>query len=106
MKAGTQNAASTPKFLSVWTLDRSYIYDFAASGRDTGEVNETIEVWLSIGQDQANILRKLIDERNFCAAKLSGPGERNECIVITCCDYPAPDVAIGQDDLLTRSIRL
>src|SRR5690606_25357531 len=44
-------------FMATFTTDYS-----AVGRRDTGEVNETIEVWLSLGQDQANILRKLIDE--------------------------------------------
>ena len=92
-------------FEGTWFGFRSFLAtfttDFAAVGRrDTGEVNETIEVWLSIGQDQANILRKLIDESfapqyqiqvdlklvngaSLLPATLSGRG---------------PDVAIGQAD--------
>lgn len=92
-------------FESTWFGFRSFLAsfttDFASVGRrDTGQVNETIEVWLSIGQDQANILRKLIDESfapqhqiqvdlklvsaaSLLPATLSGRG---------------PDVAIGQAD--------
>ncbi len=92
-------------FESTWFGFRSFLAsfttDFASVGRiDTGQVNETIDVWLSIGQDQANILRKLIDESfapqhqiqvdlklvsaaSLLPATLSGRG---------------PDVAIGQAD--------
>lgn len=79
----------------------TFYTDYSAVGRrDTGVVNETIEVWLSVGQDQANILRKLIDESfapqngiqvdlklvsgaSLLPATLSGRG---------------PDVALGQGD--------
>lgn len=103
---GAKMPQSTPSFFeNTWFGFRSFLAtfttDFAAVGRrDTGEVNETIEVWLSIGQDQANILRKLIDETfapqnqiqvdlklvsgaSLLPATLSGRG---------------PDVAIGQAD--------
>ena len=92
-------------FEGTWFGFRSFLAtfttDFASVGRrDTGEVNETIDVWLSVGQDQANILRKLIDESfapqnqiqvdlklvsaaSLLPATLSGRG---------------PDVAIGQAD--------
>lgn len=40
----------------------SFFTNYAAVGKTTTGSNETIEVWLSIGKDQANILRKLIDE--------------------------------------------
>ncbi|MDL2292071.1 extracellular solute-binding protein [Acholeplasma sp. OttesenSCG-928-E16] len=41
----------------------TFYIDYTAIGReDTGASNATIEVWLSTGKDQANILRKLIDE--------------------------------------------
>ncbi|MDY3196472.1 MAG: extracellular solute-binding protein [Paracholeplasma sp.] len=40
----------------------SFTTNYAAVGKTTTESTETIEVWLSIGKDQANILRKLIDE--------------------------------------------
>ncbi|VEU82813.1 extracellular solute-binding protein [Acholeplasma hippikon] len=92
-------------FESTWYSTRAFIATFttnyAAVGRkDTGEVVETIEVWLSTGQDQANILRKLIDETfaprtgiqvdlklvagsSLLPATLSGRG---------------PDVALGQSN--------
>lgn len=40
----------------------SFLTDYSAVGKTTSGSSETIEVWLSIGKDQANILRKLIDE--------------------------------------------
>lgn len=92
-------------FESTWYSFRAFVATFttnyAAVGRkDTGDVVETIEVWLSTGQDQANILRKLIDESfapntgiqvdlklvagsSLLPATLSGRG---------------PDVALGQDN--------
>lgn len=44
-------------FLATFTIDYTSIGKTDASGS-----GETIEVWLSIGKDQANVLRKLIDE--------------------------------------------
>lgn len=44
-------------FISTFTTDYSAVGKTVA-----GDADETIEVWLSVGKDQANILRKLIDE--------------------------------------------
>lgn len=54
-------------FERLWFSIRAFIAtfttDYSAIGRqDLGETNETIEVWISAGKDQANIMRKLIDE--------------------------------------------
>lgn len=54
-------------FGRIWFSIRSFLatftIDYSAIGRqDTGEVSETIEVWITAGKDQANIMRKLIDE--------------------------------------------
>ena len=60
-----QNKASWFKrtMFSIQSFFASFTTDYTAIGQtDTGEINETIEVWLSVGKDQANILRKLIDE--------------------------------------------
>lgn len=60
-----QNKASWFKrmIFSVSAFFASFTTDYAAIGQtEAGNVNETIEVWLSVGKDQANILRKLIDE--------------------------------------------
>lgn len=41
----------------------TFFTDYSAVGKTSqSDVDETIEVWLSVGKDQANILRKLIDE--------------------------------------------
>lgn len=41
----------------------TFITDYSSLGQtDTFETTESVEVWLSIGRDQANVLRKLIDE--------------------------------------------
>ncbi len=41
----------------------TFVTDYASLGQtDEFETTETVEVWLSIGRDQANVLRKLIDE--------------------------------------------
>jgi len=41
----------------------TFIIDYTSIGKtDASGSGETIEVWLSIGKDQANVLRKLIDE--------------------------------------------
>jgi len=58
-KAGTIERLwfSTRAFLSTFTTD------YASLGKTTDqETDETIEVWLSIGRDQANVLRRMIDE--------------------------------------------
>jgi ABC-type glycerol-3-phosphate transport system substrate-binding protein len=47
---------------SVKSFISSFTTNYASVGKTTTESTETIEVWLSIGKDQANILRKLIDE--------------------------------------------
>lgn len=87
-------------FYDLRAFIASFTTNYAEVGRrDTGQVNETIEVWLSIGQDQANILRKLIDEtfapQNQIQVDLK--------LVSSTALLPAtlsgrgPDVAIGQD---------
>jgi len=52
------------KFIyNVRAFFASFTTDYSAIGQTTNDdSNETIEVWLSIGKDQANVLRKLIDE--------------------------------------------
>ncbi len=60
-----QNKASWARrmIFSIRAFIASFTTDYASIGQtETGEINETIEVWLSVGKDQANILRKLIDE--------------------------------------------
>ncbi|MCF7925543.1 MAG: extracellular solute-binding protein [Candidatus Izimaplasma sp.] len=52
---------------SIWFSFRSFLATFNTDYSNLGqtedfETNESIEVWLSIGRDQANVLRKLIDE--------------------------------------------
>lgn len=51
----------------LWFSIRSFIATFSTDYTNLGqteelETNESIEVWLSIGRDQANVLRKMIDE--------------------------------------------
>jgi len=51
----------------LWFDIRSFISSFTTDYASLGETGEfetttTVEVWLSIGRDQANVLRKLIDE--------------------------------------------
>lgn len=60
-----QNKASWMRrmIFSIRSFIASFTTDYSSIGQtETGEINETIEVWLSVGKDQANILRKLIDE--------------------------------------------
>lgn len=60
-----QNKASwfSNTIFSIRAFFASFTTNYAAIGQtETGEINETIEVWLSVGKDQANILRKLVDE--------------------------------------------
>ncbi len=60
-----QNRASWIRrmIFSIRSFLASFTTNYAAIGQtQTGDINETIEVWLSVGKDQANILRKLIDE--------------------------------------------
>jgi ABC-type glycerol-3-phosphate transport system substrate-binding protein len=48
---------------SVRSFFSTFTTDYSSLGQtDQFDTNETIEVWLSVGRDQANILRKLIDE--------------------------------------------
>ena len=60
------NRASSNMFESAWFGLRRFIAsfttDYAAVGKTTTGASETIEVWITMGQDQTNILRKLIDE--------------------------------------------
>jgi ABC-type glycerol-3-phosphate transport system substrate-binding protein len=51
----------------LWFSIRSFFSTFSTDYSNLGqtedlETNESIEVWLSIGRDQANVLRKMIDE--------------------------------------------
>ncbi len=48
---------STKSFFSTFVTDYSSLGETESSSGD-----ETIEVWLSVGRDQANVLRKMIDE--------------------------------------------
>jgi ABC-type glycerol-3-phosphate transport system substrate-binding protein len=60
-----QNKASwfNRTLFSIRSFFASFTTNYAAIGQtETGEINETIEVWLSVGKDQANIIRKLVDE--------------------------------------------
>lgn len=58
--------AKENKFEGAWYSIRRFIASFttnyAAVGKTSTEATETIEVWITMGQDQTNILRKLIDE--------------------------------------------
>lgn len=59
--------ANQNMFQSTWFSVRSFFATFSNDYSSIGqteefETDETIEVWLSIGRDQANVLRKLIDE--------------------------------------------
>lgn len=53
-------------FESIWNGLRSFIasffIDYASVGMTSYDDVTTIDVWLSVGQDQANILRRLINE--------------------------------------------
>lgn len=86
-------AFSTTSFFSTFFID------YASIGKTTTGSSETINVWLTVGKDQSNILRKLIDEKftpesgiqvdlklvsaaSLLPATLSGKG---------------PDVAMGVD---------
>jgi ABC-type glycerol-3-phosphate transport system substrate-binding protein len=57
-------ASFIAKFIfSLRSFFGSFGVDYSAIGQTShDDSNETIEVWLSIGKDQANVLRKLIDE--------------------------------------------
>lgn len=60
-----QSKASTLQnmWFSLRSFLATFVTDYSSLGQtDEFETNETIEVWLSIGRDQANVLRKLIDE--------------------------------------------
>ncbi|NLN50422.1 MAG: extracellular solute-binding protein [Acholeplasmataceae bacterium] len=41
----------------------SFTIDYSAVGTTTTESGESIDVWISVGRDQTNILRRLIDEQ-------------------------------------------
>lgn len=53
-------------FESVWfgikSFFGSFITDYSSVGKTTEATGEKIEVWLTVGKDQTNILRRLIDE--------------------------------------------
>src|SRR5690606_17572776 len=82
-------------FLATFTTDYS-----AVGRRDTGEVNETIEVWLSLGQDQANILRKLIDETFAPQTSIQVDLKlvAGSALLPATLAGSGPDVAIGQSN--------
>lgn len=47
---------------SIRRFFASFTTNYAAVGKTSADATETIEVWITMGQDQTNILRKLIDE--------------------------------------------
>lgn len=47
---------------SVRRFFMSFVTDYASVGKTSTEATKTINVWITMGQDQTNILRKLIDE--------------------------------------------
>ncbi|MCK9235438.1 MAG: extracellular solute-binding protein [Acholeplasmataceae bacterium] len=60
-----QNKASwiSRMWFSLRSFFASFVTNYAAIGQtEAGGITETIEVWISVGRDQTNILRKLIDE--------------------------------------------
>lgn len=53
----------TKLFFNLRAFLATFTIDYTSIGKtDNSGLGETIEVWLSIGKDQANVLRKLIDE--------------------------------------------
>lgn len=53
----------TKLFFNLRAFLATFTIDYTTIGKtDNSGTGETIEVWLSIGKDQANVLRKLIDE--------------------------------------------
>jgi ABC-type glycerol-3-phosphate transport system substrate-binding protein len=60
-----QSTASsfTSLIFSMKSFFSTFVTDYSSLGETESSVSdETIEVWLSIGRDQANVLRKMIDE--------------------------------------------
>lgn len=48
---------------SIKAFFSTFVTDYSSLGEtEASDTNETIEVWLTIGRDQANVLRKMIDE--------------------------------------------
>jgi len=56
-------SAFSSLIFSVKSFLSTFVTDYSSLGEtETSTTDETIEVWLSIGRDQANVLRKMIDE--------------------------------------------
>ena len=94
--------ANENMFQSTWFGFRSFIATFRNDYSNIGqteefETTETIEVWLSIGRDQANVLRKLIDE-SFTAQtgiKVELKLVNSETLLPATLANVGPDVAMG-----------
>ena len=56
-------SAFSSLIFSVKSFFSTFVTDYSSLGEtEASTTDETIEVWLSIGRDQANVLRKMIDE--------------------------------------------
>src|SRR5690606_34845900 len=77
----------------------SFTTNYAAVGKTTTESTETIEVWLSIGKDQANILRKLIDESftPYTGVQVDLKLVSSAVLLPATLSGQGPDVAMGVD---------
>ncbi|MFP4186567.1 MAG: extracellular solute-binding protein [Acholeplasmataceae bacterium] len=52
----------TRQWFSLRSFFASFTIDYASIGKTTTDKDEKIEVWVSVGRDQTNVLRRLIDE--------------------------------------------
>jgi len=56
-------SAFSTLIFSIKAFFSTFVTDYSSLGEtEASTTDETIEVWLSIGRDQANVLRKMIDE--------------------------------------------
>jgi ABC-type glycerol-3-phosphate transport system substrate-binding protein len=92
-----------PMWTRLWFSIRAFIAtfttDYASVGKTTfSDDDETIEVWLSIGRDQANVLRKLIDESFTAETNIQVDLKLVNAAVLLPATLAGvgPDVAMGQ----------
>jgi ABC-type glycerol-3-phosphate transport system substrate-binding protein len=92
-----------PLWTRLWFSFRAFIAtfttDYASVGKTTiSDDDETIEVWLSIGRDQANVLRKLIDESFTAETNIQVDLKLVNAAVLLPATLAGvgPDVAMGQ----------
>ena len=91
-------------FKKIWNGIVGFIYSFIVDYSSIGATTETtateeIDVWMTLGRDQANVIRKLIDE-SFSDVKVNIKLTGTDVLLKAALAGVGPDVAINVDSTL------